>query len=74
MNLQDFQQMFIRVASCGWSRWDGEKYIDTTAEYMAKANNLKECAKIHKSVKLVAYRNCVSEHDALHILMHRNRI
>lgn len=67
MNLQDFQQRFIAHINWGWSG-------DYAAYMTAKANDPKECAKIYKRVKLVAYRNHICEGDALHHLITHGKI
>lgn len=67
MKLEQFKQMFITLIAWGWS---GEY----AAELTAKANDPKQCAKIFNRVKLVAYRNCISEHDALHSLINRGKL
>lgn len=67
MKLEQFKLMFLALIAWGWS---GE-YAD---ELTAKANNPKQCAKIYNRVKLVAYRNCISEGDALFSLISRGNL
>lgn len=77
MNTEQFKQMFLAVITTGWARYDektGDWTHDLTGELTAKANSPKECAKIYNRVKLVAYRNCISEHDALCNLIRRCKI
>lgn len=59
--------MFIALINWGWS---GE-YAE---ELNAKANDNKTLTKIHNRVKLVAYRNSISEHDALHHLISSGKL
>lgn len=64
MTNEEFQNRFISTIKWGWN---GEY----AAYLLSKANDLKECAKIHKRVRLVAYRACISEGDALvHLIGH----
>lgn len=60
--------MFLLVIKNGWSCGD------LTDGLTAKANDPKQCAKIYNRVKLVSYRNCINEHDALHILISRGKL
>lgn len=77
MKIEQFKQMFLAVIATGWTRYDettGDWTHDLTAELTAKANDPKQCAKIFNCVKLVAYRNCISEHDALHSMINRGKL
>lgn len=77
MKLEQFKQMFLAVIAQGWTRYDkktGDWTHDLTDELTTKANDPKECAKIFNRVKLVAYRNFISEHDALCALLHRGKV
>lgn len=67
MKTEQFKEMFLSLISWGWSG----KYAD---ELTAKANDPKQLAKIFSRVKLVAYRNCIDEHDALYHLISHGKI
>lgn len=67
MTVKDFQKHLISVIKWGW---DG----DYAASLLSKANDLKECAKIYRRVKLVAYRNFLCEGDALIYLIRHGKI
>ena len=67
MNTEQFKQIFL--ASINWG-WSGEY----AAELTTKANDTKKLAKIYNRVKLVAYRNSISEGDALHHLISRGKL
>lgn len=59
--------MFVALINWGWS---GE-YAE---ELTAKANDNKTLVKIQNRVKLVAYRNSISEHDALNHLISSGKL
>lgn len=67
MKIEQFKQMFLALIAWGWSG-------DYAAELTAKANDPKQCARIFSRVKLVAHRNSISEHDALHALISRGKL
>lgn len=66
MKIEQFKQQFIALINWGWS---GEY----AAELTAKANDNKTLAKIFNCV-MVAYRNSISEGDALHHLISSGKI
>lgn len=67
MKLEEFKQMFLSLIARGWN---GE----FATELIAMANDPKQCAKIFNRAKLVAYRNKVNVHDALHALISRGNL
>lgn len=67
MKTEEFKQRFIALINWGWS---GEY----AAELTAKANDNKTLAKIYNRVKLVAYRNSLSEGDALYHLISAGKL
>ena len=67
MTQNEFKTMFVKLIAWGWS---GE-YAD---ELNAKANNPAQLSKIFSRARLVAYRNCISIHDALNHLISSGKL
>ncbi len=59
--------MFLCMAAHGWA---GEY----AAELTAKAHNPTKLSKIFSRARLVAYRYCIDEHDALHHLISHDKL
>lgn len=66
MKKEEFKEMFLSIISHGWGEYDNRLKEVT--------NDRKRLAKLHNTVRLVAYRNQISEHDALICLIRRGRV
>ena len=65
MTREEFKKMFIGVINFGWSQSSYFSHLN------AVANDDAQLAKVHNMCNIVAYRNCISTHDALYTLIRR---
>lgn len=68
MTKEEFKKMFIGVINFGWSQ---SRYF---SHLNAVANDDAQLAKVHNMCNIVAYRNCISTHDALFSLIRHGKV